>query len=128
MQTTELLIIGATVFLSLIMIILYVGLRLQAEKENRALDKKFYKIGKKIDKRYYKLKEKLITDRELQVLHLLYQGTKRSEIAEQLFISEGTVKNHIKKVYSKLGVNSITEFLKTVEFLLKEETDDKVNV
>ena len=48
-----------------------------------------------------------LTKTELKVLSLIEQSN--TEIAEKLFLSEGTVKNHISNIYSKLGVSSRRE-------------------
>ena len=45
-----------------------------------------------------------ITDRELEVLELMTEGLRTSEIARQLSISEVTVRRHASSVVSKLGV------------------------
>jgi DNA-binding NarL/FixJ family response regulator len=45
-----------------------------------------------------------LSDRELQVLSSLSDGLSNKEIAEKLFLSEGTVKNYISSIYSKLDV------------------------
>lgn len=45
-----------------------------------------------------------LTERELEVLRLMALGRTNSEIAEELFISERTVKTHIGHVFSKLEV------------------------
>ena len=50
-----------------------------------------------------------LTDTEKQVLRLLADGTKRKEIAEQLFLSERTVSNHLQHIFEKLQVNSAVE-------------------
>lgn len=49
-----------------------------------------------------------LTDREKTILRLLAGGYSNHEIAELLAISEGTVKNHISSVLSKLGVRDRT--------------------
>jgi DNA-binding NarL/FixJ family response regulator len=47
-----------------------------------------------------------ITDRERDVLKCLVRGISRTEdLAEELFISQKTVKNHLASIYEKLGVN-----------------------
>lgn len=47
-----------------------------------------------------------ITDREREVLQCLVQGISRTEdLAEELYISKKTVKNHLASIYDKLGVN-----------------------
>jgi predicted ATPase/DNA-binding CsgD family transcriptional regulator/Tfp pilus assembly protein PilF len=50
-----------------------------------------------------------LTDRELEVLHLIAQGLSNPAIAEQLFISVGTVKAHTNRIYGKLGVTNRVE-------------------
>jgi DNA-binding NarL/FixJ family response regulator len=46
-----------------------------------------------------------LSQRELEVLELIAQGSTNREAAKQLFISETTVKTHLLHVYAKLGVN-----------------------
>jgi DNA-binding NarL/FixJ family response regulator len=51
----------------------------------------------------------VITPAELQVLEMIHQGSKQTEIADQLFISIRTVKNHVNHLLRKLGVKSSKE-------------------
>lgn len=48
----------------------------------------------------------LLTKREKEIFHLLTLNKSTKEIAEELCISEKTVRNHISNVIQKLGVNS----------------------
>jgi DNA-binding NarL/FixJ family response regulator len=50
-----------------------------------------------------------LTERELEVLQLMAKGWSNREIAKGLFITEGTVKNHVTNIYAKLGVHSRAE-------------------
>ncbi len=50
-----------------------------------------------------------LTDRELEVLRLVAQGLNNREIAKQLFISENTVKNHVRNILEKLHLHSRME-------------------
>ncbi|MBN1937736.1 MAG: hypothetical protein JW934_23965 [Anaerolineae bacterium] len=47
-----------------------------------------------------------LSDRELQVLHLLAEGLTNAEIAQRLYISLPTVKSHARSIYGKLGVHN----------------------
>lgn len=54
-------------------------------------------------------KKPVLTPRELQIATLVTQGMRNKEIAQQLSISEQTVKNHLQNVYDKLGVSDRLE-------------------
>ena len=45
-----------------------------------------------------------LTKRELEVLNLIASGATNREIAEQLFVSQGTVKNHVSSILNRLGL------------------------
>ncbi len=51
----------------------------------------------------------VLTGRELEVLQLVAQGQTSREIGVLLFISENTVKNHIRNILDKLGLHSRNE-------------------
>ncbi len=50
-----------------------------------------------------------LTDREMEVLRLVAQGMNNRDIAKELFISENTVKNHIRNILEKLHLHSRME-------------------
>lgn len=50
-----------------------------------------------------------LSERELEVLHLLAKGNTNGQIADTLGIAEGTVKNHIVNIYQKLDLHSRAE-------------------
>ena len=50
-----------------------------------------------------------LTDRELEVLRLVATGLNNREVAKQLFISENTVKNHVRNILEKLQLHSRME-------------------
>jgi len=50
-----------------------------------------------------------LTERELEILHLLARGSRPAEVGSQLFVSIKTVKNHLTSIYSKLGVHTGTQ-------------------
>ncbi len=55
------------------------------------------------------LGDEALTEREVQVLQLATGGNRNRDIAELLFISEETVKAHIKHIMEKLGANDRTQ-------------------
>jgi DNA-binding CsgD family transcriptional regulator len=48
----------------------------------------------------------LLTERELQIVHLVAAGHPNKQIACQLHISEWTVSTHLRRIFAKLGVDS----------------------
>lgn len=52
-----------------------------------------------------------ISDAEMRVMKMIYEGCNNEEVADKLYLSPHTVKNHIKSVYVKLGIHEKSEFI-----------------
>jgi len=50
-----------------------------------------------------------LSQREREIVSLVAQGFKNKEMAEKMFISEQTVKNHLHNIFDKLGVSDRLE-------------------
>lgn len=50
-----------------------------------------------------------LTDREIEILRLIARGLSNVDISERLFLSEGTVRNHVSAILAKLGVADRTQ-------------------
>ncbi len=61
-----------------------------------------------------RLKALGLSEREAEVVAALLKGLRNAEIARELFITEWTVKDHLKHVFAKLGVRSRGGLLKTL--------------
>ncbi|WP_411344481.1 response regulator [Paenibacillus sp. WLX1005] len=62
-----------------------------------------------INERELALRDYNISEREMDVLLLLARGLRNIDIAEQLYLSEGTVKNYVSSLYGKLQVKGRRE-------------------
>lgn len=65
----------------------------------------------------------LLTRREREVLELITSGATNARIAEQLVISEGTVKSHVKHILRKLRVGNRAEAVSRYLQMLRREQD-----
>ncbi|HWB72252.1 MAG TPA: response regulator transcription factor [Egibacteraceae bacterium] len=61
------------------------------------------------DKEKQQMPAPRLTDREMEVLALVAQGLNNRDIARKLFISENTVKNHVRNILEKLHLHSRME-------------------
>ena len=50
-----------------------------------------------------------LSERELDILRLIARGLTNADIAARLFLSEGTVRNYVSQILSKLGVTDRTQ-------------------
>lgn len=78
-------------------------------------------IARKVVASFQKINHKPATEnceelskREMELLELLSQGFRYKQIAEKLFISQDTVRTHIRNIYLKLQVNSKIEAINKV--------------
>ncbi len=62
-----------------------------------------------------------LTERELEVLRLVAKGLNNREVAKELFISENTVKNHVRNILEKLQLHSRME---AVMYAMREQLLD----
>jgi two-component system NarL family response regulator len=65
-----------------------------------------------------------LTDRELEVLRLVARGLNNRDISKELFISENTVKNHVRNILDKLHLHSRME---AVMYAVRENLVDLSN-
>jgi DNA-binding CsgD family transcriptional regulator len=64
-----------------------------------------------------KIKELEITGREYQVLELISQGLSNKEIANQLFLTESTIKTHVSNLLVKLNAKRRTQAVQVAQEL-----------
>ena len=64
---------------------------------------------RKLDTPTTRDEDRLITKREEEVLQLIADGCSTPEVAEQLYISQKTVKNHLASIYQKLDARDRTQ-------------------
>lgn len=92
-----------TVYMALISV--WYALETEREKNARVIDD--LRPGSYISRRCDELEESLgISRREKEVLYYLARGYNHGYIARKLFISENTVRTHVRHIYAKLNVNS----------------------
>jgi len=95
-------------------------LRLELHNYLLRIDELQVEINEKGDRSKFseeKLKDFDLSEREIEVLKLIAKGYKNSEIAEKMFVSQNTIKTHIKNIYVKLDVKNRVEALKRVDVI-----------
>lgn len=89
--------------------------RILAEKENSRIHDEIERLTIEIDERgNKKINISLfdLTDRQKEIIHLIQEGKSNKEIASQLFVSENTIKYHLKIIYEILDIAHRTELKK----------------
>lgn len=74
--------------------------------------KLFGQIARGEDKKValgHKRGEERLTEREIEVLQLIAQGMSNQEMAQKLYLSEKTVKNHLTNIFRKINVTDRTQ-------------------
>lgn len=82
--------------------------RVIIEQENQRVLSELQLVmkGKQADESNLQLKEQELSDRQLQILELIKKGKTNKEIASELYISENTVKYHLKIIYNILDIEN----------------------
>jgi DNA-binding NarL/FixJ family response regulator len=81
------------------------GRWLEKESVGRALDKMLHR------EEQVRQIQAVLTGRERDVLESVLSGKQNHEIAQELFISEGTVKTHLHSIYEKLGIRGRVQLM-----------------
>lgn len=62
------------------------------------------------------------TDKEQQIIAMLLNRHSNKEIADKLYLSEGTIKNNVSVIYGKLGVSSWVEAIDLLDRWIREHS------
>jgi DNA-binding NarL/FixJ family response regulator len=100
---------GATDYLAMATVFLMVAVLAAGPRKTTGLKRGIAGLGSRPARGEPLSPEDLLTERELEVLRMMAAGATNSQIADDLFISESTVKSHVKNVLRKLGVKNRTE-------------------
>ena len=84
------------------------GALIQSEVAVKVIDQ-FSRLAKETADKHIDPRAKLLTDRETEICRLIAEGKNNQEIGEELFLSTGTVKNHISRVLIKLDLRDRTQ-------------------
>ncbi|MPM19079.1 Transcriptional regulatory protein LiaR [bioreactor metagenome] len=84
------------------------GALIQSEVAVKVIDK-FSELAKEKREKSIDPRTDLLTDREKDICRLIAEGKDNKEIADELFLSQGTVKNHITRVLIKLDLRDRTQ-------------------
>jgi DNA-binding CsgD family transcriptional regulator len=87
----------------------WLGLKLTRIKEKVVIKEVPIAVPERFTLNQSRLQELGITPRELEILELIARGLSNREIAEQLFVSENTVKTHSSRLFDKLSARRRTQ-------------------
>jgi DNA-binding NarL/FixJ family response regulator len=69
-------------------------------------DRVILSVSREALQKFEEPSQRVVSDRELEILLRVARGMSNTQIASDLYITEGTVKRHLHKIYSKLKVGS----------------------
>lgn len=87
------------------------------EKENTRIHDELYVLTSNLSSQGFTkidLSKYDLSERQLEIVELIRQGKTNKEIANQIFISENTVKYHLKTIYEIMGIENRNEFFKLI--------------
>jgi DNA-binding NarL/FixJ family response regulator len=84
------------------------GALIQSEVAVKVIDQ-FSQLAKDTGDKHIDPNVGLLTDREIEICRLIAEGKNNKEIADELYLSQGTVKNHITKMLLKLDLRDRTQ-------------------
>jgi len=124
LQKKQYIVITAVVFSLLLLLLLFIAFKLykNTKLKNKFITEENQRIQDEIkyhlqisEQTQPVTKDKLdgfhFTERQLQIIELIKKGKSNKEIAAELFISENTVKYHLKIIYSVLNIKQRNELL-----------------
>jgi ATP/maltotriose-dependent transcriptional regulator MalT len=88
---------------------IWLGLKLTKNKETLVIKEVRVAAHEPFTVNEARMRELGITRRELEILELISRGLSNREIAEQLFVSENTVKTHSSRLFDKLSARRRTQ-------------------
>lgn len=86
-------------------------LKLHKKRDVKASGEQNFDMDRWIDQSVSSKALESLTEKEKEVVGYILKGTPRKEIADKLFISESTVKNHVTKIYAKLNIKNRAELI-----------------
>ena len=89
-----------------------------AEQENERINKDIERLTKELDEKgnvKIDLSQFKLSSRQLKIINEIQKGLTNKEIATELFISENTVKYHLKVIYDILKIEKRSSFLKYID-------------
>ena len=89
---------------------------IDTKREERVIDKALHLTDERSEAVYRAISERCgLTERERDVLELIAKGHTRPFICEELCISEGTARSHIRHMYQKCGIHSRDELFALIQ-------------